>query len=355
MKKTVFIVVMIISIGAFSEDTMKVGYSEFPPMLFEENGEFRGFDYDFLQSISEDLGFATVQFVELPRNEKFQALADGQVDFLMSGISITAEREELFNSSKGYLDSGLLFATIGEKPSIFKTNLKIFLTIISFLVLLFVCALVVWYAEQGTGTKNGDEDPGRHIDDRFYQGMFDSIWYCWISLTTIGYGDIVVKTKVGRVAIIIITAIGLGFAANLIGEISSLKMTVHGIKPVFDDISELDGKRVGIVSGTTSSAIKEIVYADYVEYSNIDELGYRLKNGEVDAIIYDVPAIKYIVNQYEDTIVELGPVMFEQSYGIYFREDDIELKEQFDQSILRLKERGVIQGLKAKWFGTSRL
>lgn len=85
----------------------------------------------------------------------------------------------------------------------------------------------------------------------------DSLWWSIVTVTTVGYGDIVPKTIIGRITASILMVIGIGFLSMLTGTIATFflnkdsatktykEMTLSDIKTKldrFDDLSEEDIK-----------------------------------------------------------------------------------------------------------------
>ncbi|MDQ5853209.1 MAG: transporter substrate-binding domain-containing protein [Chloroflexota bacterium] len=73
----------------------------FAPFEFVENGQNRGFDIDLMNAIGERLGLQ-VQFVNNPFDSIFVQLAGGQFDALISGITITEERQQSIDFTNPY-------------------------------------------------------------------------------------------------------------------------------------------------------------------------------------------------------------------------------------------------------------
>ena len=80
--------------------------SPYPPMEFEEDGEFTGFDIELMRAIAEHLGLDTEVV-----NSGFDpitsgtALASGQCDIAAASITITEEREESIDFTDPYFDA----------------------------------------------------------------------------------------------------------------------------------------------------------------------------------------------------------------------------------------------------------
>lgn len=91
------------------EKTYVVGTdTTFAPFEFEDkNGDFVGIDMDLLKAIAEDQGFK-YEIQVLGFNAAVQALEAGQVDAVIAGMSIKPERQEKFDFSDPYFDSGVV-------------------------------------------------------------------------------------------------------------------------------------------------------------------------------------------------------------------------------------------------------
>lgn len=82
----------------------------FAPFEFQNaDGEYVGIDMDLLAAIAEDQGF---EYELRPMNFSagLQALETNQVDGMMAGMGITPEREESFDFSDPYFESGPVLA-----------------------------------------------------------------------------------------------------------------------------------------------------------------------------------------------------------------------------------------------------
>jgi len=79
-----------------------------PFEFVNEDGEFVGIDIDILNAIAEDQGF-NYELNVLGFNAAVQALESGQVDAVMAGMGITEERQESFDFTDPYYQSGTVF------------------------------------------------------------------------------------------------------------------------------------------------------------------------------------------------------------------------------------------------------
>ena len=92
--------------------------TEFAPFEFQnERGNYVGIDIDLLDAISKDQEFE-YELVHLTFNDMLQALAAGEVDAAMGGISITEERREYYDYSEPYLEGGIVLAVPATRSDI---------------------------------------------------------------------------------------------------------------------------------------------------------------------------------------------------------------------------------------------
>ncbi|MBN2254059.1 MAG: basic amino acid ABC transporter substrate-binding protein [Kosmotogaceae bacterium] len=103
MKKTLLVLLaLLISVGfAFGVKYVVGTSADFQPFEYVENGEFVGFDIDLIKAIAEEMGFE-IEIRDMSFDSLIAALVSGNLDIVVSGMTITAEREEVVSFSKPY-------------------------------------------------------------------------------------------------------------------------------------------------------------------------------------------------------------------------------------------------------------
>jgi polar amino acid transport system substrate-binding protein len=87
-------------------DVLRVGIAiDLPPLAFKSGGEYTGVEPDLARALAADMG-KTVQFVELRWEGLTDALLNGKVDIIMSGMTITPARLMRVNFADPYLKAG---------------------------------------------------------------------------------------------------------------------------------------------------------------------------------------------------------------------------------------------------------
>lgn len=90
----------------------------FAPFEFQnESGEYVGIDIDLLAAIAEDQGFE-YELQSLGFNAAVQALEAGQADAVIAGMSITEDRQQKFDFSEPYFDSGVVMGIAADNEEI---------------------------------------------------------------------------------------------------------------------------------------------------------------------------------------------------------------------------------------------
>lgn len=117
--------------------------------------------------------------------------------------------------------------------------------------------------------------------------------------------------------------------------------------------NDLAGHRVGTRTGSTSEAYLKEHHADaeIVSFPGIIEAYMDLQAGRVDAVLYDVPNVRYYTTQDKATDLKtVGEVLQGEQYGIAFPKGS-GLVEPVNQALRTLRENGTYDRLHAKWFG----
>ncbi|MRH41672.1 transporter substrate-binding domain-containing protein [Aquibacillus halophilus] len=126
--------------------------------------------------------------------------------------------------------------------------------------------------------------------------------------------------------------------------------------PEESDVTSIDdvaGLNVGARQGSTSETfLLENTEAEVTAYPEIVTAYMNLEKGRLDAVLYDLPNVKYyIAENAQDTLKTVGDVMEGQPYGIAFPKDS-DLVEPVNEALATIKENGTYDEIYEKWFGT---
>lgn len=106
--------------GGSAENELVIGTSgTYKPITFSDGGELQGYDIDWANSIGEEIG-RPVKIVEGQLQGLLTGLQSGKFDLVMSGLTITPERQESIDFSDVYLADGVV-AVVPEENNTVKS------------------------------------------------------------------------------------------------------------------------------------------------------------------------------------------------------------------------------------------
>ncbi len=85
-----------------SKGTLVIGYTEYAPMNYTENGTLIGFDTEFAEAVCAKLNLKP-EFVEIDWDTKELELAGKKIDCIWNGLTVTEERKANMDFTTSYL------------------------------------------------------------------------------------------------------------------------------------------------------------------------------------------------------------------------------------------------------------
>jgi len=328
------------------EKPLLVAIEVMAPCVMKSDEAYTGFEIELWEEISKDLEIESAYY-ETNMDGIFRDLIEGKAHVGFSCITITHEREERVDFSHHTLDSGLRilvlnkkeFSLIGTVKSLFSPPVMKALAYLG--LFLIVCGHVFWWVEKG-----------KHlISVNYFPGIFQAFWYVMVTMTTVGYGDIVPRNWVGRVMGFVVMLIGIGLFVWAIAQLSSA-ITLQNLQSDITDHRDLRNKIVATVAGTTSVDTLDDLGAIVVPVKVIDEAIKKLLQHEVDAVVFDSPTILYYAhNEQAGKVAVIGNLFDLQYYGFLFPQGS-KLREPVNRALLRMHETGLYHKIFNKWFGS---
>lgn len=313
------------------DKTLTIGTKESVPFVIRaEDGAWEGVSVDLWRQIAEELQL-TYEFEERDLEGLIAGLKDGSLDAVVAALTITAERETEFDFTHPFYSTGLAIATPpsgggGWRRVAERLISYSFLTAIGALVLvLLVVGFLAYVLEH---RRNPEQFGGG-----FWQGLWSGFWWSAVTMTTVGYGDKAPRTFCGRIlgliwmftAVIIISGVTAAITSAL--TVTQLEARVRGPE-------DLPSARVGTVPGSTSA---KYMQRNDIPYRGYDSVAAGLKAvaaGQIDAMVYDAPTLRYLVKSRFNKRVLVIPGTFErQDYGIGLAAGS-PLREQINRVLL---------------------
>jgi len=297
-----------------SAQKLIVGVKEAPPFAIkQDDNTWSGLSIELWQAIAMDLQLSyTWRELDLPG--LLQGVADGSLDVGVAALTITPERERLFDFTHPYYITGLGIAVPAQPSSgrfaiVWRFFSRPFLDIVAFLGLMLLgVGTLIWMCEH------------RHNAHQFGGGVFHGlragVWWAAATMTTVGYGDKSPTTTAGQVVGLLWMFTSLIVVAGVIASMTTA-LTVAELTTRVRGPEGLAESRVGTVPTSSSEAYLRAHRLQYHAYATVQDGLRALATGKLDAVVYDAPLLRYLVAKELPGRVTVLPNTFErQYYGI---------------------------------------
>jgi len=112
-------------------------------------------------------------------------------------------------------------------------------------------------------------------------------------------------------------------------------LTVSSLESSISGPEDLPRARVGTVNTTTSSAYLDDNGVPYINFDTAADAVLALGDGDIDAVVYDAPILKWLVQNNPKAELRVLPATFErQDYGIAMRTDS-GFRERVSRAVLQ--------------------
>jgi ABC-type proline/glycine betaine transport system substrate-binding protein/ABC-type amino acid transport substrate-binding protein len=331
---------------------LRVVTQQAEPFVIYRNKRYDGFSIQLWEEIA---GLLNLEYEIYGVNTIAKLLDEvkrGAADAAIAGIGITSQREEILDFSHSFFESGLQIMVPAGSESIMGEVITTVLTtvfskeliygVVFFLVVLLLAAHVIWALER----RDNPQFPKAYL-----QGLWHSVWWAVVTVTTVGYGDKTPKGVTGRIFGLIWILAGYFVFAYFTASVTST-VTVQELHGMINGPEDLFGKRVATVAKSTAAEYLSGQGLSPIEVETIENAYRQLKRGKVEAVVYDAPVLQhYASKQGRGTVKVVGLLFQEKSYGIALQADSI-YRDQINVALLKLIESGMYQNLSNKWFGS---
>ena len=345
---------------AFSEDergtepktkVLRVVTQRSEPFVIYQDGKYVGFSIELWEKIAQKLGLEYEIYGVNTIAKLMDEVKRGVADVAVSGIGITSKREQVLDFSHSYFESGLqIMVSEGSGSFLGEVVLKAVAVIFSrglligvavFLFVLLIAAHIIWVLER----RHNPQFP-----ESYPQGLWHSIWWAVVTVTTVGYGDKTPKGASGRLFGLVWILAGYFVFAYFTASVSSTA-TVRKLHGTINGPEDLFGKRVATVQKSTAAEYLAAQGMQAVELEDVERVYRLLETGKVDAIVYDAPVLQhYASKKAKGKVQVVGLIFKEKSYGIALpRKSD--LRDRINIALLQLEETGEFEAVNKKWFG----
>jgi ABC-type amino acid transport substrate-binding protein len=341
----VFTLLCIVSFSV-SSDTLKVAVYDFPPCVIIKNGvKPTGFDIEVFEEIAK----RSKLDVKFEIGESFPSIIEGvekrTYDAAIAGITITGEREAKFDFTHPYLNSGLSIC-VNKDSDVNMVNvlLKYFnqmkMPIYLFAAFLLFSAILIWVLERGKLFSKG-----------LLKGVSDGIYWAITTITTVGYGDKTPQTPIGKLVTMIVMLVGIGFIFPYIVASMNTALQSEKVESAIFSVEDLEDKKVSTEKETTAETFLKSINCQAIAETRIDDSYKQLILGKIDAVVFDMPTLKYFVKNSGKKKCKIVGDMFDRQYYGFALQQNSPYRETLNESLVDFMRTDEYWDLHEKWFG----
>lgn len=330
------------------EEPLKVGITKVPPFVMQtDDGRWEGISIDLWEDVAEGME-REFEWVPMSFNELLEAVENGDIDVAVGALTMTADREALFDFTHPFYQTGLSIAVPPVPEQSLFSSLKAFVSwqflsaVLALGALLLVVGFLLWLVER---RRNPEQFGGSAAE-----GIGSSFWWAAVTMTTVGYGDKAPVSLAGRLIGLIWMFAGLIMVASFTAAITT-SLTVSNLRTGIQGTSDLPGKVVATISNTASQRYLEDERIRYQTYPDLTSAMESVINGETDAIVYDRALMQYRNLQLGPQKLTVLPGVFAQQLYALALPDASPLRAQISQQILRVTEDESWEGIRAAYLG----
>ncbi|WP_148861328.1 transporter substrate-binding domain-containing protein [Marinobacter fonticola] len=330
-------------------EPLKVGITSVPPFVIEtDDGQWEGISVDLWRQIAEEMG-QDYTLVPLSFNDLLSGVESGEIDIAVGALTMTAEREALFDFSHPFYQTGLSIGIPPGPEQSILTSLKgllsweFFSVVVALAALLFAVGFVLWLFER------------RHNPEQFggstAQGLGSSFWWAAVTMTTVGYGDKAPVSFAGRIIALIWMFAGLIMVASFTAAITT-SLTVSNLQNQINGPTDLPGVTVATIANTASEAYLQDRRIRRQTYPDLTSAMRSTAEGETDAVVYD-RALMQFRNQQEGNPLKILPGVFDRQLYALALPEDSPLRGPVSETLLEITESPAWEAIIDRYLGGS--
>lgn len=329
-------------------EPLVVGVREVPPFVIRQaDGSYTGLSIELWQAVADELG---LDYQYRPTNLAglLDGLKTGELDIAVAALTVTANRERDLDFSHPFHSSGLAIAVpsspTGALATLRAALSREFLQALAVLaLLLFAVGVLIWLLERRA-------NPGQ-FGGGLRRGIGSGFWWSAVTMTTVGYGDKAPVTAAGRLVAILWMFFSVITISGFTAAIASV-FTVQQLSGPVNGPGDLDRVVVGSVRGSTSDAYLQGHGVRVRYYQDVEAALASLPGGRaVEAVVYDAPIMRYLVNADPELAVQVLPGSFLRQDYAFGLPDGSELREAVNRAMLRVIASPAWEAMLARYLG----
>ena len=332
--------------AAQEKGQMAIATREAPPFAMkDEYGEWDGIAIDLWRNIAAERGYR-YRLVESDLAGMIDGVATGRYDASVGALTITSAREEKVDFTQPFYATGFGIA-VRKSPTAWFSLFQNFFTwgffkaVLALSAVLLFVGVLFWLAERKRNPEEFAEGA---------KGIGSGFWFSAVTMTTVGYGDKAPRTPAGKAIALVWMFAAIIIISTFTGMIAS-SLTAGRLAGTISGPDDLPGVTVGSIKGSATDEWLTGERIGFSGYQDVEAGLTALRDGEIDAFVYDEPLLSYLIrNSFANDLRLLPGTFGRQDYGIALPQGSA-LREPVDISLLRYIEGNEWRGEIARELG----
>jgi ABC-type amino acid transport substrate-binding protein len=333
-------------------ETLRIVTGRVAPFVLPQDGPLAGFSVDLWTVLAQRLG-VNVVVTDLGRvgaEEQLQAVRNGKADMAISAIAMTPEREQAVDFSMAYFDSGLQIMVRPEAASAWSATAAAVLTRANGEILL-VGALTVLLLANWLWLVERRNNP--YFQRGYLRGVLEGLWGVMLIIATGEHGERENNGGVKRLTVVFMWVIGVVLVAQFTATVTA-SLTVQQLQSSIQGPGDLPGKTIATVPNSVAADYLTALHLPYVTITNAQEGYDRLRDGSLQAIVFDAPTLQYWQSRLGGGDLQVvGPVFRPLKYGIAVPRGS-PLRKRINEALEEMLADGTYEDISRKWFAPAK-
>lgn len=277
------------------------------------------------------------------------ALERGEIDVAVTGIPIVPEHLVRFSLTPAFDESGISIATeVHDTLSMHGIAKRL----LDAEVLTWMAALLGFAAVFSAGFWLAERRRNPNIEGPALPALGESTWWSLVTLSTVGYGDRVPVTGIGKLVAALWMAVGFVLMTITAAVVTSV-LTVARLQPAVSGPADLARVKVGVVDGTTAQEYADTARIPARRFETIEAAMDALEAGEIRAVVGSTTSLRYLTERRKHRSITVLPspllrdyVAFGTRFGL-----DPALEKRIELEVVKGAQTGEYRNFRAAMLG----
>lgn len=219
--------------------------------------------------------------IEVPDTQIAAFVGSGSADVAATGVQITPGIDKLMDFSAPFDAGGFSIVTHSRQAALPREVLRRVLTIevMSWLGFMLIATVIAGCVIRIIERHHNQEAFGNR------DHLVNGVWWAITTMSTVGYGDLVPKSRAGKLAAGVWMVLSLVlvtiFSANIGATLTAGRLT-----PYFHSIDDFAPSAIGIVDRPSSHGVAHQQHLRPKVYKDTQSAMYALESGEIAAFLH---------------------------------------------------------------------